>query len=162
MAKLRRRLTQDDVDRIAEMDVAKGTYFQRDPLRPDNAFAKRKKRSVPIEVKRAQGRMRTARWRSSLDKKRAPTVADVGMALAAAIATTNWSDKLTPADFILLSRALHDMDERGFDVKEAAQTLRRLRNRLVDPADRAGEESEIAGVGGFPNAWEQGERRLPF
>ena len=162
MAKLRRSLTPKDVDLISEMDEAKTAYFQRDPERPDNRFVKPSRRGVPVEVKRAQGRLRTARWRSNLDRRKAPTTTEVGLALATALATTSWQSHLTPADFDLIRRALDDLTARGYDIKEVTKTLRRLRNRMVDPADRAGEESESCGPAIVPTAWEDDERRLPF
>lgn len=156
MATMRRRLTPADVDMIAEMDAAKGAYFQRDPDRPDNVFVK-PRRPRPVEVVRAQQRLRTARWRSEMDRRRAPTVSDVGMALATALATSSWSDRWTALDYDLLRRALDDLKARGFSIDEARRTLRRLRIKLVDPGDRQGEESEGCG----PPIWDDG-RKLPF
>lgn len=156
MAKLRRQLTPEDVDLISEMDAAKGAYFQRDADRADNRFVKPRRRQ-PIEVRRAQQRLRTARWRREKDRRRAPTVAEVGMSLAVALATTSWSDRLTSADYDLIRRALDALQARGFSIEEAKRTLRRLRIRLVDPGDRQGEESEGCG----PPIWDDG-RRLPF
>ncbi|MEZ0059837.1 hypothetical protein [Bradyrhizobium ottawaense] len=156
MAKIRRQLTQEDVDRIAEMDSARGAYFQRDPDRPDNMFVKPRRRQ-PVEVSRAKARLRTARWRSEKDRRRAPTVSEVGMSLAVALATSSWSDRLTSLDYDLLRRALDDLQARGFSVEETKKTMRRLRLRLVDPGDRQGEESEGCG----PPIWDDG-RKLPF
>ncbi|WP_340672317.1 hypothetical protein [Bradyrhizobium ottawaense] len=94
-----------------------------------------------------------------MDRRRAPTVAEVGMALATALATTNWSDTLTGADYDLLRRALDDLQARGFSIDEARRTLRRLRIKLVDPGDRQGEESRGCG----PPVWQDDdERKLPF
>jgi hypothetical protein len=157
MATMRRGLRPEDLDRIAEMDAAKGQYFQRDPDRPDSVFVKPRRRRQPIEVSRAKARLRTARWRSELDRRRAPTVEQVGMALATALATTTWSDTLTSLDYDLLKRALADLQARGFSIDEARRTLRRLRVKLVDPGDRAGEADESCG----PPIWDDG-RRLPF
>lgn len=80
------------------------------------------------------------------------------MALATALATTSWSDMLTPADYDLIRRALADLQARGFSIDEARKTLRRLRVRLVDPGDRAGEADEPCGP---PIIWHD-ERKLPF
>lgn len=153
---MRRGLTPEDADRISEMDAAKGVYFQRDPERPDSRFVKPRRRQ-PIEVRKAQQRLRTARWRSEMDRRKAPTVAEVGMALAVALATTNWSDKLTSLDYDLIRRALNDLKARGYSIDEAKNTLRRLRVRMVDPGDRAGKADDSC----EPPIW-QDERRLPF
>lgn len=157
MAKIRKQLTPEDVDRIAEMDAAKRQYFQRDPDRPDPRFVKLRRRQ-PIEVSRAKARLRTARWRSEMDRRKAPTVEQVGLSLAVALATSNWHDRLTPADYDLLRRALQDLQARGFSIEEAKRTLRRLRIKLVDPGDRQGEESEGCG----PPIWQDDDRKLPF
>lgn len=141
---------------IAELNAAQAAYFERDPDRPDSRFVKPRGR-VPMDVRRAQARLRTARWRSNLDRRKAPTVDQIGMALATALATTSWSDKLTSADYDLIRRALMALEARGFSIAEAKRTLRRLRIRMVDPGDRAGEESEGCG----PPIWDDG-RGLPF
>ncbi|SDJ74138.1 hypothetical protein SAMN05216338_106313 [Bradyrhizobium sp. Rc2d] len=157
MAKIRRKLTQADVDKIMLMNEACGTYFQRDPDRADAIFVKPRRRQ-PIEVSRAKARLRTARWRSEMDRRRAPTVEQVGMALAVALATTSWQDRLTGADYDLIRRALMDLEARGFSIAEARKTLRRLRIKLVDPGDRQGEESEGCG----PPVWQDEKHKLPF
>jgi len=156
MAQLRRQLTPEDVDRIAEMDSVRGTLFYRDPERPDSRFVKPRRRR-PAEVVKAQQRLRTARWRSEMDRRRAPTVAEVGMSLAVALATTSWSDKLTALDYDLIRRALDDLQARGYSIEEARKTLRRLRVRMVDPGDRQGEADESCG----PPIFDDG-RKLPF
>ncbi|WP_441260667.1 hypothetical protein AB7008_41255 [Bradyrhizobium sp. 521_C7_N1_3] len=156
MATIRRKLTPEDVDKIARLNEACGTYFQRDPDRADAVFAKPRRRQ-PIEVSRAKSRLRTARWRSEMDRRRAPTVSEVGMALAVALATTSWSDTLTSLDYDLIRRALSDLEARGFDPKEVRKTMRRLRTRMVDPGDRQGEADESCG----PPSLED-ERKLPF
>jgi hypothetical protein len=155
-----RQLTPEDVDRIAECDEARQAYFERLPDRPDGKFVKPHGRVAP-EVRRAQGRLRTARWRSKLDRKRAPTVSQVGMALATALATLQWSTPFSKIDCELLERALADLKERGFDIDEVRKTLRRLRIKLVEPEDRQGEESESTGPAIVPSAQED-ERTLPF
>lgn len=152
-----RKLTQSDVDLIAECDAVRSAYFCRDPDRPDSRYV-RSRSTVPPEVKRAKGRLRTSRYRSELDRLRKPTVKDVAMALAVALATTNWQSMLTPADYDLLHRALDDLVARGFDRKQAALTMRGLRNWLVDPAERAGEPSD----GWGEPILVKGERPLPF
>jgi hypothetical protein len=114
--------------------------------------------AVCQEVRRAQGRLRTARWRSELDRRKAPTVRDVGMSLAVALATTNDFGRMTKADFDLLRRAILDLVARGFSETEARSTMRKLRIKMVDPGDRAGEASESTG----PAIRLAGEAELPF
>ncbi len=153
---LTRTLRQDDVDKIAEADDVRKSYFHRDPDRPDGRFVKQRARVSP-EVRRAQGRLRTDRWRSDMDRRKAPTAEQIGMAMVVAMATSSNLRGLTRAELDLFERAFHDLKARGFDIKEAVRTMRRLRNRLVDPADRDGEptESSVAFAA-------VGEPELPF
>ena len=92
-----------------------------------------------------------------MERRKAPTTTEVGLALATALATTSWQDKLTGADYDLIRRALMDLEARGFSIAEARKTLRRLRVRMVDAGDRAGEADGSCA----PPIW-QGERELPF
>src|SRR5262245_44714761 len=131
MTKLRRRLTQEDVDRIVEMGEVQRAYFERAPDRPDSKFMKPRGR-VPIEVRRAQGRLRTARWRSELDKRKRPTAEQVGMALVESLVTGEFAtlaDRSLP-DYGLVRRALINLQNRGFDVDQTKEALRKLRNRM--------------------------------
>jgi hypothetical protein len=128
-------------ERVAEIDAGRQAYFQRDPDRPDARFIKSHGR-VPPEVRKAQGRLRTSRWRSDMDRKRAPTASEVGMALAVALATTSNLRSLTGDDRNLVMRALHDLKARGYDIDQAKATMRRLRNKMMDPLDRQGEATE--------------------
>jgi len=40
---------------------------------------------------------------------------------------------------------LADLQSRGFDLLEVKSSLRKLRNRMVDPADLEGEQTESTG-----------------
>lgn len=151
------RLRQDDVDKIAELDSVRSTMFYRDPDRPTPRFVKPGRRTPP-EVRRAQGRMRTARWRSEMDRRRAPTAEQIGMAMVTALATTSRGQvDLTRDDRHLVQAALHHLVANGFDIDEAKRTMRRIRNRLVDPADREGEASESCSAPLLPSSWSADE-----
>lgn len=146
MAKLRRRLTQDDVAMISKIDEVTKSYFGRDPDRPDSRFFKARGR-MPVEVRRAKQRMRTARWRADMDRRKSPTIDEVGRALVEALVTSD-RDKLmdrTGADFDLVKRALLTLHERGYSIDETRQSLRRRRNRLVHPGDRRDEDAQSSG-----------------
>lgn len=143
MAKLRRRLTQDDVAMISKIDNVTKSYFGRDVERPDNRFCKARGR-MPIEVRRAKQRMRTARWRADMDRRKSPTIDEVGRALVEALVTSD-RDKLmdrTGVEFDLVKRALVILRDRGYSIDETKETLRRRRDRLVHPGDRPDEDSE--------------------
>jgi hypothetical protein len=66
------------------------------------------------------------------------------MALVTALVTATL-DELTEADRGIVRRALVDLQGRGFSIIEAKDMLRRLRNRMVDPADLEGESTESTG-----------------
>ncbi|WP_249134443.1 hypothetical protein [Bradyrhizobium japonicum] len=134
----------DEIDRtVAEIDDVRRTVFYRDPDRPDARVLKRLDR-VPPEVRRAQTRIRTAHWRSKLDRDRRPTAQQIGMSLVAALVTAR-RDELTRTDSDLVGRMLVDLQSRGFSIEQAKSTLRRMRTRYVDPADRAGEPDDDCG-----------------
>jgi hypothetical protein len=96
---------------------------------------------VPKEIVRAQTRVRTASWRVKMDSRRAPDSREIGMALVHALITTKLT-AMTWTDKDLVARMLMDLQARGYDVNEAKATLRRMRNRYVDPGDRQGEPNE--------------------
>lgn len=146
------KLNEEEARRIAELDDVRATHFFRAPDRPDSRFVKSSRR-VPIEVRRAQARMRTARWRSELDRRKAPTTRDVGMAMVIALSTMEHVGRLTEEDVNIVRRAFAYLEANGFAVEEAKALIRRMRLRLVDPADREGEESETRGPPIRPDLW---------
>jgi hypothetical protein len=132
----------EEIDRVVgELDRTRRAEHFRNPDRPDGRTFKPHGR-VPPEVVRAQTRIRTAHWRTRLDRDRRPTAQQIGMSLVAALVTTPYLDDLTKADRNLVGRMLLDLQARGFSIAEAKRTLRRIRNRELDPADREGEATE--------------------
>lgn len=126
---------------VAAIDETRRTEHWRNPDdRPDSNVFKLRER-VPPEVTRAKNRLRTAHWRVRMDRRKAPDSREIGMALVHALITSRLTE-MTWTDRDLLARALMDLQARGYSVVEAQRTLRRMRNRYVDPADRAGEPSE--------------------
>jgi hypothetical protein len=78
---------------------------------------------------RARAGLRTAHYRNRLYQRRASST----YALVVAQAT-----------------ALADLQARGYDIVEAKSTLRKLRHRMVDPADRAVEPAEATSAQSTP------------
>jgi hypothetical protein len=76
-----------------------------------------------------------------MDRAKRPSTRDVGLALAVALATSN-RHELTVADQRLVMRALHSLQDRGFDIEQAKATMRSLRIRMLDPSERQGEANE--------------------
>lgn len=58
-----------------------------------------------------------------------------------ALATTKWSDALTPLDYLLIRKALEGLEARGFSREEAKNALRRLREKELPSADRKSEDA---------------------
>ena len=154
------KFSVSDVDRtVARLNEALNAEHWRNPDRPDARFVKNRGRR-PVEVIKAQGRIRTAAYRNNLDRRCAPTTQQIGMALVMALVTSSL-DEITVADRGLLGKALVDLNARVFDLKEARAMLLRLRNRLVDPADREGEPGDGVGEALPPSAWGDA-RKVPF
>lgn len=138
------------LDQIDRIDAERRASLYRDPDRPDAHFLRSRDR-LPKEVLRARARVRTDRWRTDMDRRKAPTASQIGLSLVHALVTSRL-DELTESDRGLVGAMLTDLQSRGFDVKEALATLRRTRNRLVDPADREGEASETTGPAIVPGS----------
>lgn len=129
--------------RVAALDGLRRTTFFRDPDRPDARVLKRLD-PVPPEVRRAQARLRTAHWRKKMDRDRRPSAGQIGMSLVAALVTARL-DEITEKDRGLVGRMLLELQSRGFSIEQAKATLRRMRTKYVDPADRAGEPDDDCG-----------------
>ncbi|MCK1336846.1 hypothetical protein IVB38_12640 [Bradyrhizobium sp. 38] len=144
--KQQQQLTPADVDRVvAELDrTRRAEHFRDHDGRPDPRIFKPLRR-VPIEVVRAQTRIRTAHWRNQMDRRKAPTASQIGMALVWALINARLPE-MTWTDKDLLARALMDLQARGFSVVQAKATLRRLRNRHVHLGDRDGEPTASTGL----------------
>jgi hypothetical protein len=155
-----RRLGPEDVDRVvAALDETRRTeHFRDNDMRPDSRFVRDRGRQDPA-ITRAKARIRTAAYRNRLDQKRIPSTAAIGMALVVALVTSRMIE-LTDDDRTLVGRMIVDLRNRGFDVVASKNMLRRLRNRMVDPADREGEPGESTGAPLRPSSWGPDEDNL--
>lgn len=145
---------------VEHIDEVRRSHVFRDPDRPDGQFVRPRRNRQPKAILQAQQRLRTDRWRSDMDRRRAPTASQIGMSLVVALVTSRL-DELTPQDRGIVGAMLTDLQSRGFAVPEALATLRRMRNRLVDPADREGEPTESTGPAIVPGG-EAMESGHPF
>jgi hypothetical protein len=144
-----------DVDRIVDqIDQRRESEFWRDPERPSTRFVPARQRQDP-KIRQAKARARTAAWRNELDRMGRPECRDIGMSLVAALATSPDLMSMTGVEVRFVSVALADLEARGFDRRQVLLVLRRLRNRLVNPDDRKGEESESSGPATVPSSWER-------
>lgn len=137
-------MKSDDVARIvARIDETRVAEHYRNHDRPDSRFVKARRRQDP-SIGRAKARIRTAHYRNRLDERRAPSTHEIAMSLVVALVTAE-SKSMSKTDWNLVGRALADLQARGFDLQEVKSNLRRLRNRMVDPADRIGESTDPVG-----------------
>lgn len=128
------REKSEATDRIvAKIDETRVAEHWRNPDRPDSKFVKPRRLQDPA-IGRAKARLRTAAYRNRLDQRAAPSTYQIAMALVVALVTSRL-DELTESDRGLVGRMLVNLQNSGFSVAESKAMLRRLRNRIVDPAD---------------------------
>jgi hypothetical protein len=153
MTRQHRSLGPADVDKVVSAldETRKMEFFRDNDTRPDSRFVRDRGRQDPA-ITRAKARIRTAHYRNRLDRDRIPSTATIGMALVAALVTSRMIE-LTDDDRSLVGRMIVDLRNRGFDVVASKNMLRRLRNRMVDPAGREGEPAESTGVPLRPSSW---------
>jgi len=131
-----------EVDRIvAAIDDTRIAEHFRSTDRPDSRFVKPRRRQDP-SIRRAKTRLRTAAYRNRLDQRRAASTAQIAMSLLVALLTSKRS-LLTDSDRDLIGRALSDLQERGFDLREVLDSLLRLRRRVVDRHEDAESDSPV-------------------
>jgi hypothetical protein len=143
---------QDVRQTVDAIDETRRSEYFRDPDRPDATFVRPRRGRQDPEIVRAQTRLRTAHWRNQQDRKHAPNTYQIGMAMLVALLTTKQSE-LTEEDRGLIGKMLTDLVARGFNMTETKAVLRRLRNRMVDPADREGEATETTSAPLTPSEW---------
>lgn len=132
-----RQMSESEVNRIVgQIDATRADLFSMDHVdRPQaKAFTGRVKQDPRIT--RAKTRARTAAWRKRNAELKRATSQELCMAMWKALATSTRKD-LTHTDMNLVGRAFADLQLRGFDIREAKSYLHRLRDSVVDPADRS-------------------------
>jgi hypothetical protein len=125
---------------VSRIDETRASEHWRNPDRPDGRVVKTRRKQDPA-ISRAKARLRTAAYRNRLDQRSAPSTQQIGMSMVVALVTSQM-DQLTEADRGLVARMLADLQNRGFSVSESQAMLRRLRDRIVDPADRGDRSTE--------------------
>jgi hypothetical protein len=117
---------------IEQIDEAKVAYFERNPDRPVGRARPRSRK--PVEVLKAESRMRTAAWRKQLDDRRAPEayhvalqflLSTIDVARAAGFEVSDMPE--TKAAF---KHSLDALEARGFDREQAMAVYKRLTRRV--------------------------------
>jgi hypothetical protein len=128
---MKQKLTADMIP--FDEDDRKSRYF-RNPDRPSANFGLRLKRKpVPIEQKRYNGRVRTASWRNRNDAAGRPESADIAKALLIALAMSpNLDQRLEREDLYLTAVALELLELNGFSRDAVKDAIWRFRQRVTD------------------------------
>jgi hypothetical protein len=117
---------------VAEIDAAKGAYFERSADRPQGRVRARSRK--PAEILKAESRMRTAAWRHENDKQRRPEGFAVAMQfLVSTVSLARESgldglDAFRPSE-AAFQHALSELVARGFDMEASKAVFRRLTRR---------------------------------
>lgn len=121
---------------IADIDAAKGAYFERSADRPQGRVRARPWKSH--EIKKAESRMRTAAWRCQNDKQGRPEGFAVAMQfLVSTVSLARESgleglDAFRPSE-AAFQHALSELVARGFDMEASKAVFRRLTRRIKSP-----------------------------
>lgn len=141
--------SSDIDDQVSQIDGIRESVLFRNPDRPSTRFIPvRKPAKQDPRIRRAKARARTAAWRNDLDRLKRPEARDIGMALLTAWVTFPDLLDVSKLEVRFVTAALDDLAARGFDRAQTLKVLRRLRNRMLNPDDRQGEESRENGVPG--------------
>jgi ATP-dependent exoDNAse (exonuclease V) alpha subunit len=139
--RMRRQMKDDEVNRIVQsIDATRVDLFSMDHVPAPEGRAFRKRAKEDIRITRAKSRLRMAAWRKANAESKRATGDQIGKAMLQALATSKLGD-LVRSDYNLVGRAFADLQRRGFDIGEAKEYLRRLRDETVPPVDRAGESA---------------------
>jgi hypothetical protein len=122
---------------VAEIDLAKGQYFERSSDRPQGRVLVRSRKSD--EIRKAESRMRTAAWRCQLDKLGRPESYQVALQLLVCLIHVARKSGFEVEDLPETKRAFETMftvmEERGFQRSEVEAVLKRLKRRTRDDRD---------------------------
>ena len=117
---------------VEQIDAARTAYFERLPDRPSGRVRPPNRQST--ELAKAKSRLRTAAWRSDLDKRKRPEGAAVAMQFLSSVVDVARitgregldAFKMTDAAF---EHALDALEQRGFARAECKAVFRRLTRR---------------------------------
>jgi hypothetical protein len=116
---------------VAEIDQARAAYFERNPDRPQGRVRARSRK--PADVLKAESRMRTAAWRSQLDKLGRPESDQVALQFLVCLIDVAREAGHEVADLPETRRAFDRMfaamSERGFQRSEVEAVVRRMTRR---------------------------------
>jgi hypothetical protein len=116
---------------VDQIDQARQQYFARSPDRPQGRVRTRSRKSE--EIKKAESRLRTAAWRSQLDKLGRPESDTVAIQLLVCLIDVARESGFEVADLPETKKAFDKMfdvmTERGFQRGEIEAVIKRLTPR---------------------------------
>ena len=112
---------------VADIDRTRRSSFERGS-RPVSRTTPAKPPADP-DVRRAQGRLRTAAYRCALDRRKAPESDVVGLAILAAAVTIE-KDAIDAGSLRIVQLAFDDLISRGYARAEIETVFRRFRGKL--------------------------------
>jgi hypothetical protein len=120
-----------DQQTVEQIDEARSAYFTRQPDRPKGRVRARSRQ--PVELVRAKSRLRTAAWRSQLDKLGRPESDTVALTLLVCLIDVARESGHEVEDLPETKRAFDRMFDtmaaRGFQRNEVEAVIRRMTRR---------------------------------
>lgn len=133
------------MDQISHIDQLRRQYHPRSESRPRSRTIEHAGRPDPA-VTKAKDRFRTAGWRGRNDQLRRPEANTISMAILKVICTAESMDQFDEKSIVILTKALHDLEARGFSLAETKAVMRRLRKRWKHRSIAAGLIYDVASV----------------
>jgi hypothetical protein len=123
------------MDQISHIDLLRQQYQTRSDSRPRSRTIEHAGRPDPA-LRKAKDRLRTAAWRNEQDQLRRPEANTIGMAILKVICTAESVDQFDENSVVILTKALQDLEARGFSLVETKAVMRRLRKRWRQEAQQ--------------------------
>jgi hypothetical protein len=121
---------------VEQIDNVRLTGFQRAATRPSGKL-RRPTQDSQKALQRASGRLRTAAYRINLDRNKKPESNVLAMALLAAVVTQTSLKAFDAMSVSIVTAALTDLEQRGYERREIEAVFRRFRKMLVARPDFA-------------------------
>jgi hypothetical protein len=140
---MRRKMREDEVNRIVQSidETTRDLFSMSNIDGPPDGRAFRKRVREDVRITRAKSRLRMSAWRKANAEAKRATTDQIVRSMLKALVTSKPSE-LQPSDRTLIGRVLVDLTARGFDLHAAKASLRKLRDDIVPPVDRAGESAD--------------------
>jgi hypothetical protein len=116
------------MDQISHIDLLQRQRHPRSESRPRSRTIEQAGRPDPA-LRKAKDRLRTAAWRNEQDQLGRPEASVIAMALLKALCTIESVEQVDEKFAGIMTKALQDLEARGFSLAETKAVMRRLRKR---------------------------------